>query len=100
MSASVILKWPVSQIWRHSAADASRLAALLLRQIFPISSVVAPCQPGASAPSVRRHIYEMGHLGSSFARNWFIAMAVQRHALGFQNHARLQAGQRGIDDIA
>jgi hypothetical protein len=27
------------------------LAALLLPQIFPISSVVAPCQPGASAPS-------------------------------------------------
>ena len=38
----------------HSTNDASRLAALLLRQIFPIFSVVAPCQPGASSVSVRR----------------------------------------------
>src|SRR5207244_3026708 len=30
------------------------LAALLLRQIFPIFSVVAPCQRGASPASVRR----------------------------------------------
>jgi len=38
----------------HSTDDASRLAALLLPQIFPISSVVAPCQPGATSVSVRR----------------------------------------------
>src|SRR5947207_14009566 len=68
-------EWPVSLIRRHSAADASPLhpnaaaalgtpvlAALLLPQIFPISSVVAPCQPRASAPSVRRRIYETDHL--------------------------------------
>ena len=44
---------------RHSAGDASRLAALLLPRIWPIFSVVAPCQPGASPPSVLRRIYEM-----------------------------------------
>src|SRR5437899_2798270 len=44
---------------RHSAGDASRLAALLLPRILPIFSVVAPCQPGASPPSVLRRIYEM-----------------------------------------
>jgi len=32
----------------HLAGGASRLAALLLRQIFPTSSVVAPCHPGAA----------------------------------------------------
>ena len=30
------------------AGGASRLAALLLRQILPVSSVVAPCHPGAA----------------------------------------------------
>ena len=49
----------VSEVRWHSAGDASRLAALLLPQIFPIFSVVAPCHPGASPPSVhnelRRH---------------------------------------------
>jgi hypothetical protein len=44
---------------RHSAGDASRLAALLLPHILPIFSVVAPCQAGASPPSVLRRIYEM-----------------------------------------
>ena len=34
----------------HSAGDASPLTALLLLQIFPIFSVVAPCQRGASPP--------------------------------------------------
>jgi len=38
----------------HSTDDASRLAALLLPQIFPIFSVVAPCQSGASPVSMRR----------------------------------------------
>jgi len=38
----------------HSPGDESRLAALLLRRIFPIFFVVAPCQPGASPGSVRR----------------------------------------------
>ena len=32
----------------HSTSDASRLAALLLPQILPVFSVVAPCQPGAA----------------------------------------------------
>src|SRR5947207_3268281 len=50
----------------QSAPWGPRLAALLLPQIFPISSVVAPCQPGASAPSVRRRIYETDHLVQRF----------------------------------
>src|SRR6266516_3009128 len=41
----------------HSAGDASPLTALLLPQIFPIFSVVAPCQRGASPPSVRRRTF-------------------------------------------
>src|SRR5436305_2540389 len=32
----------------HLAGGASRLAALLLPQILPVFSVVAPCQPGAA----------------------------------------------------
>jgi hypothetical protein len=51
---------------RHSAGDASRLAALLLPHILPIFSVVAPCQPGASPPSVLRRIYEMSSSGKRF----------------------------------
>ncbi len=38
----------------HSTIDASRLTALRLRRIFPIFSVVAPCQAGASLVSMRR----------------------------------------------
>jgi hypothetical protein len=36
----------------HSAGDASRLAALLVGRIFPIFSLGAPCQTGASPSSV------------------------------------------------
>ena len=32
------------------AADASRLAALLVGRILPVCSLLAPCDPGASAP--------------------------------------------------
>src|SRR5438128_11626757 len=32
----------------HLAGGASRLAALLLPQILPVFSVVAPCEPGAA----------------------------------------------------
>jgi hypothetical protein len=32
----------------HLAGGASRLAALLLPQILPVFSVVAPCHPGAA----------------------------------------------------
>src|SRR5207249_7906088 len=45
---------PVVKLQLHSAGAASRLAALLLVQILPVFSLVAPCQPGASPPSVRR----------------------------------------------
>ncbi len=38
----------------HSTDDASRPAALLLRQISPMFSVVAPGRPGASTVSVPR----------------------------------------------
>ena len=50
---------PISP-WRksplHSSGDASRLTALLLGQICPIFSLVAPCQAGASPLSVRRGV--------------------------------------------
>src|SRR5207244_5920085 len=46
----------------HSAADASRPAALLVGRILPVFSLLAPCGTGASAPSVRHRIYEMDHL--------------------------------------
>src|SRR5438093_10875471 len=59
---------PVVKVQLHSAGDASPrhptahsprrggpgLTALLLPQIFPIFSVVVPCQPSASPSSVRR----------------------------------------------
>jgi hypothetical protein len=32
------------KVWLHSTGDASSLAALLFPQIFPIFSVIAPCQ--------------------------------------------------------
>ena len=37
-----------SLIKDHLAGGASRLAALLLPQILPVFSVVAPCHPGAA----------------------------------------------------
>src|SRR4029453_17858004 len=43
---------PESEIRWHSVGAASRLAALLIAQIFPIFSLFAPCHPGASPPSV------------------------------------------------
>jgi hypothetical protein len=33
---------------------------LLLVQILPVFSLVAPCQPGASPPSVRRWTFTTG----------------------------------------
>src|SRR5688572_925673 len=39
---------PSTLIKDHFAGGASRLAALLLPQILPVFSVVAPCQPGAA----------------------------------------------------
>ena len=41
----------------HSTGDASRLTALLVAQIFPIFSLLAPCQAGASPVSVRRRAF-------------------------------------------
>jgi hypothetical protein len=63
---------------RHSADDASRLAALLLPRILPIFSVVAPCQPGASPPSVLRRIYEMSSSGLSTLIGALVALMVIR----------------------
>ena len=57
---------PVVKVWLHSTGDASSLAALLLPQIFPIFSVVAPCQRGASPVSVRRQTFTTGWYGSDF----------------------------------
>ena len=52
-----------------SAAAASGtpgLTALLPGRIFPIFSLVAPWQPGASPPSIRRRNSELDHLGRGF----------------------------------
>jgi len=51
---------PVVKVPLHSTDDASHLAALLLRRIFPIFSIVAPCQPGASSVSMRRGTFTTG----------------------------------------
>jgi len=50
----------VVKAWLHSTGDASPLAALLLAQILPVFSVVAPCQRGASPVSVRRQTFTTG----------------------------------------
>jgi len=47
----------VVKVWLHSTSDASPPAALLLLQILPVFSVVAPCRRGASLVSVRRQIF-------------------------------------------
>src|SRR6202163_4408461 len=52
----------VVKVQLHSAGAASRLAALLLAQILPVFSLVAPCQPGASPPSVQRPTFTPGCL--------------------------------------
>src|SRR5687767_13011928 len=52
---------PVVQVPLHSTGAASRLAALLLPQIHPVFSVVAPCQPGASPVSMRRGTCTTGY---------------------------------------
>ena len=51
---------PVAKVCLHSTDDAAPLAALLLPQIFPIFSVVAPCRRGASPVSVRRQTFTTG----------------------------------------
>ena len=58
-------KWSASQLRSHSAADASRLAALLVGQILPVFSLLASCGAGASTTSVRDRKYETDH--SAFA---------------------------------
>src|SRR5947208_2447758 len=45
---SVSASGPSTLIKDHLAGGASRLAALLLTQILPVFSVVAPCHPGAA----------------------------------------------------
>ena len=42
----------MAKVPRHSTGDASRPAALLVGQIFPIFSLLAPCRAGASPVSV------------------------------------------------
>src|SRR5207247_11423728 len=54
------LEQPVVKVWLHSTGEASPPAALLLAQILPVSSVVAPCRRGASAVSVRRQTFTTG----------------------------------------
>ena len=47
----------VVKVWLHSTGVASPPAALLLAQILPVFSVVAPCRRGASPVSVRRQTF-------------------------------------------
>src|SRR2546428_11894465 len=56
---------PVVKVWLHSTGDASPPAALLLPQILPVFSVVAPCPRGASPVSVRRQTFTTGWLTES-----------------------------------
>src|SRR5881628_2324390 len=51
---------PVVKVWLHSTGEASPPAALLLLQILPVFSVVAPCRRGASPVSVRRQTFTTG----------------------------------------
>ena len=51
---------PISHMRRHSAADASRPATLLVGHILPVFSLLASCGPGASTPSVLRRMCEIG----------------------------------------
>jgi hypothetical protein len=51
---------PVVNVWLHSTSDTSPLAALLLAQILPVFSIVAPCHRGASLVSVRRQTFTTG----------------------------------------
>ena len=75
----------VSEVRFHSAADASRVpsaaaalgapsrpAALLVGQILPVFSLLAPCGTGASAPSVRQRTSETRHSlpGQTGRLNW------------------------------
>ena len=53
-------KQPVVKVWLHSTVEASPPAALLLAQILPVFSVVAPCRRGASTVSVRRQTFTTG----------------------------------------
>src|ERR1700688_1872779 len=61
----------------NSTGAASRLAALLLAQILPVFSLVAPCHPGASPPSVRRRTFTTDcwprrrRASLFFLRRWF-----------------------------
>src|SRR5437764_7208533 len=51
---------PVVKVWLHSTSEASPPAALLLLQILPVFSVVAPCRRGASLVSVRCQTFTTG----------------------------------------
>src|SRR5712691_11907089 len=72
----VRLQQPVVKVWLHSTGDASPLAALLLPQILPVFSVVAPCHRGASPVSVRRQTL----LTAETAENaWFDELTMSAH---------------------
>jgi hypothetical protein len=59
-ASGVTSQQPVVKVWLHSTGDASPPAALLLAQILPVFSVVAPCRRGASPVSVRRRTFTTG----------------------------------------
>ena len=64
-------------------------------RIDPICSLVAPCQPGASPPSVRDRNYDRDHLGS--AQEYIPILGRRTHAAPGQSQAR-GGGTRAVFD--
>jgi hypothetical protein len=58
--AEVQHQQPLVKARLHSTGDASPPAALLLAQILPVFSLVAPCRRGASPVSVQRQAFTRG----------------------------------------
>src|SRR6266508_3201986 len=78
----------VQSLWfaTQFPGGASRLAALLLAQILPVSSLVAPCDPGA-APRTYATIHWDGTLDCDGQRRRHAARHVARHRRELQCRA-------------
>src|SRR5207247_9673956 len=83
----------VVKVWLHSTSDASPPAALLLLQILPVFSVVAPCRRGASLVSVRRQTFTTGCYGFLVCRVSFYSNTRLRKSKGRSNGGGLGANR-------